>query len=157
LLRPSILLAGAAALGAWLLATAAPATASGLAPDPPPAADVRPDPYPAAQASQPPAAPAPTRQREIVVTPAAAPVAAAPRVQRHRAAPRRSRQAPAAARRVPGPQRPLPFPTLSIKWFSAEGASAGAGGPDARVALVLAALVLASSVLVAAVAREAAR
>jgi hypothetical protein len=69
------------------------------------------------------------------------------------------RAAPAPRPAKPKPQRPLPFPTLAIKWFSGTAVPAAARSREvpARVALVLAALVLASAILVAGAAREAAR
>jgi hypothetical protein len=153
LLRPSILLAGAATLGSCLLAIPAPARAGGLAPDPAPSADVRPDAYPAP--------PAP----EIVVEPAAPTTVTKVVVIRppttHRAAPPKPHRPAARAhpRATPKPQRRLPFPTLAIKWFSGTAVSAAGRSRDvpARTALVLAALVLASALLVAGAAREAAR
>jgi hypothetical protein len=152
LLRPSILLAGAVTLASWLLMTAAPAAAGGLAPDPPPAADVRPDAYPVPRS-------------EVVVTHAPAPARVTvappspPPVHRRRAAQQHRTVVRAHAHEVRRPQRPLPFATLAIKWLSDAGAPPDGSAPDvpARVALVLAALVLASAVLVAAAAREAAR
>jgi hypothetical protein len=76
-----------------------------------------------------------------------------------RTSPPSRRVAPAQRRPAPKPQRPLPFPTLAVKWFSDTAVPAAAHPRDlpARVALVLAALVLASAALVAGVAREAAR
>jgi len=149
LLRPSILLAGAAALGSFLLATACPAAAGGLGPDPAPATDVRPDAYP------------PPRAPEVVVTPA--PTTTVTKVVAVRpppppARPRKTAPAP-HHRATPKPRRPLPFPTLAIKWFSGAAVPAAARSREvpARVALVLAALVLASAALVAGAAREAAR
>jgi hypothetical protein len=148
LLRPPILLAGAAALGSFLLATASPAAAGGLGPDPAPATVVRPDAYPTPRAPEVVVTPAPTPTVTKVVAvrppPPARPRKAAPATH-HGATPKR--------------QRPLPFPTLAIKWFSGAAVPAAARSREvpARVALVLAALVLASAALVAGAAREAAR
>jgi len=157
-LRHSILLVGVAALGSCLLATASPAAAGGLAPDPSPAADVRPDAYPAPHVAEAVVTRAPTRVTEVVVvhappTVVSRPALPAKAVSHHR------RAAPAPRPAKPKPQRPLPFPTLAIKWFSGTAVPAAARSREvpARVALVLAALVLASALLVAGAAREAAR
>jgi hypothetical protein len=102
--------------------------------------------------------PAPPRVIEVVVvhappTVVSRPTLPAKAVSHHR------RAAPAPRPAKPKPQRPLPFPTLAIKWFSGTAVPAAARSREvpARVALVLAALVLASAVLVAGAAREAAR
>jgi len=152
LLRPSILLVGAATLGSLCLAIASPAAAGGLGPDPAPTADVRPDAYPAPRAPEVVVTPAPATVTKVVVARPPATVASPP--ARPRKAP-----PPPHPRATPKPQRPLPFPTLAIKWFSDAALPAAARSREvpARVALVLAALVLASAVLVAGVAREAAR
>lgn len=155
LLRRSILLVGAASLGTFLLATAAPAAAGGLAPDPAPATDVGPDAYPASHAPEPVVTPAPrpTTVTKVVVVRPAATVVSPPTHPRKAASPPHRRATP-----KPNPRR-LPFPTLAIKWFSGAAVPAAVRSREvpARVALVLAALVLASAVLVAGAAREAAR
>lgn len=160
LLRLSILVVGAAALGACLLATASPASAGGLSPDPPPTTDIRPDAYPTprARAAAPLVAPTPARVTRVVVVHSSTTVMA-PRTPPAKAAPHHRRVAPTHARAEPKPQRPLPFPTLAIKWFSGTAVPAAARSREvpARVALILAALFLASAALVAGVAREAAR
>lgn len=164
LLRRSLLIGAAAACAAALLP--AVAHAAGLAPDPAPAtasATVHPDAYPVIVATpRAPAAPtAPPRAFRPVV--AAAQVFRPPS-HRATAAPARRpaphpRHVPATRPQARTPVR-LPFPTLAIKWFS------GATGPvaaearrevPARVALLLAALVLASAAFVAGAAREAVR
>jgi hypothetical protein len=155
LLRRSILLVGLASLGTFPLATAAPAAAGGLAPDPAPATDVRPDAYPAPRAPEPVATPAPrpTTVTKVVVVRPPATVVSPPAHPRKGSAPPHRRTAP-----KPKPQRRLPFPTLAIKWFSGAAVPAVRSREvPPRVALVLAALVLASAVLVAGAAREAAR
>jgi hypothetical protein len=159
LLRPSILLAGAAALGSCVLAIASPAAAGELAPDPAPATVVRPDAYPAARAPEVVVAPAPTTVTNVVVVPPPRTTVASRPARPHEAATQRRATPKPHPRATPKPQRPLPFPTLAIKWFSGAALPAAAHSREvsARVALVLAALVLASALLVAGVAREAVR
>ena len=102
--------------------------------------------------------PTPTRVTEVVVVHSSAAVVP-PRDRPAKAASHHRRVAPARPRSKPKAQRPLPFPTLAIKWFSGTAVPAAAHSREvpARVALVLAALVLASAALVAGAAREAAR
>ena len=103
-------------------------------------------------------APTPTRVTEVVVVHSPAAVVP-PRARAAKAAPRHHRLAPVRPRAKPKAERPLPFPTLAIKWFSGTAVPAAADSREvpARVALVLAAFVLASAALVAGAAREAAR
>jgi hypothetical protein len=157
LLRRSLLIGAAAACAA----TAAPgvAHAGGLAPDPAPAeATLHPDAYPVSvvrvSASPAPAAPSPPVVRPVV---AAAPVARPPR---HRATTPTRRPAPHRRHvAAPHPSARLPFPRLAIKWFSGATAPAARAGHEVpvRVALLLAALVLASAAFVAGAAREVVR
>lgn len=152
LLRLSILLVGTATLGVCQLALPTAAAAGGLGPDPPPAASLRPDAYPAPPAPKVVVTPAPTTVTHVVAIRPRGTVAPRRPARTHRAAPRPSRA-------TPTPQRPLPFPTLAIKWFSGAAVPVVTRSREvpARVALVLAALVLASAVLLAGAAREAVR
>lgn len=161
LLRPAILLFGGVTLAVWLLATASPAVAGGLAPDPAPAAGLRPDPYPSAPTPQAQNVARPAPASPPVSAPAVVSVTVATRVAVHpRKAPLHHR--PVVQKRADSVRKavpPLVFPTLALEWLSAAGTPVARRGGDvpARVALVLAALVLASAMLVAAAAREATR
>ena len=151
LLRRSLLIGAAAACAA----TVAPglARAGGLAPDPAPASSVHPDGYPVkVVAPRAPAAPPPVSRPVFtppVVRPSSRRVAKpARRVVHHR------RHHPVAH-----PSHRLPFPTFAITWFSGATAPATEARREvpARVALLLAVLVLASAAFVAGAAREAVR
>jgi len=150
-LRRSLLM-GAAAACAGALAPAA-AHAAGLAPDPAPAVTLRPDPYPVST----PVLSQPTPRRAVapapVVPPPRRPATTPARPVQHR------RRHPRPAHVQTRPAVRLPFPMFAIKWFSGVTAPAGEARREVtrRIALLLAALVLASAVFVAGAAREAAR
>ena len=150
-LRRSLLI-GAAAACAGALAPAA-VHAAGLSPDPAPAVTLRPDPYPDRTPAVAPPTPPRAVVRAAVAPPPSRPITTPTRPVQHR----RQQPRPAHVERRPAVR--LPFPTLAIKWFSGVTAPAEEARREVprRIALLLAALVLASAVFVAGAAQEAAR
>ena len=150
LLRPLALMWPALLVGGLLWITAPAAAAGSPAPDPAPA--VQPDAYEAPTPVRPPGVAGLVTKR-AAVSPAPTPVVTAPEVSQK---PVSGSQRPHRSQHRPSSQIRFPLPTLFTNWlrYSAVQPASARSAISAEVGLAVAALVLLSTGLVAAAARE---